>query len=205
MLNEEKKALIEAEERYRHKFSQKLREELSEFADGAQRLENTVWGKVSEFLNSNLGMWLLSSVLVTGGAGLYQTLEHHYEIKSQNRAQLVTRQFEIGNRLQNMKYFLSKAKTVGDAEFALKSLFLSKTPVHPDVEKLSLSVLYFNLYQIEGPHNKEVLELVRKLEDQYYILGTQQATDPLTDEKKAKLLGWVDALVKIQMEEAQAK
>ena len=201
MLNDEKKALIEAEEHYRHEVARKLRADLDAVALAAQKIETTIWSKLNDFLNSNVGTWLLSTVLVTGGAGAYQIAQHHFEKIMHDRTQLVTHQFEIGNRIQNMKYFLRKAQTVGDAEFALKSIFQSKSPVTPEVEKIILSVLYFNFYQIKGPHNKEALELVRKLEDQYYILQNQKQTDPLSDDERTKLLGWVEQLERIQIQE----
>ena len=201
MLNDDKKSLIEAEERYRHEIASKLRSELSDAGQEILNLERTIWDKINEVLNSNVGMWFLSTVLVTGGAGVYQMMQHHYEVKIHNRTQLITHQFEIGNRIQNMKYFLRKAQTIGDAQFALKSVFQSKTPINPDVEKLSLSVLYFNLYQVEGAQNKETLDLVRQLEDQYYILQSQKPSDPLPPDQKAQLLKLVDELEAIQIKE----
>lgn len=201
MLSDEKKQLIAAEERYRHEIASKIRSELEIAEKSVRDIETTIWTKISDILNSNVGMWFLSSVIVTGGAAVYQTTQHHYEIQLQNRAQLTTNQFEIGNRIQNMKYFLRKSKTVGDAQLALKSLFLSKSPVSPSVEKLSLSVIYFNFYQILGTHNKEALEIVRKLEDQDYLLQSQNPKNPLPDEEKQKLLGWVESLEKIELQE----
>jgi len=202
MLSEEKKSLITAEERYRHEIASKLRSEMGVIGEEALSIERSIWGKVNELLNSNVGMWFLSTVLVTGGAGAYQAMQHHYEVQIHNRAQLTTHQFEIGNRIQNMKYFLRKAQTVGDAQLALKSVFQSKTPVNPEVEKLSLSVIYFNFYQMLGTQNKEALELVRKLEDQEYILQTQKPSDPLPDAEKQKLLSWVEELEQIEIEES---
>jgi hypothetical protein len=197
MLSDIKKKLIEAEERYRHEIASKLRSEQAEV-----NVERNLWDKANELLNSNVGMWFLSSVLVTGGTGAYQMMQHHYETKLRNRTELIAHQFEIGNRIQNMKYFLRKAKTEGDAQFALKSVFESKTPVNPQVEKLSMSVLYFNFYQIEGSQNKRTLELVRQLEDQYYISLNQKPGDPFPDEEKAKSLKIVDTLEEIQSQEA---
>jgi len=202
MLSEEKKSLITAEERYRHEIASKLRSEMGVIGEEALSIERSIWGKVNELLNSNVGMWFLSTVLVTGGAGAYQAMQHHYEVQIHNRAQLTTHQFEIGNRIQNMKYFLRKAQTVGDAQLALKSVFQSKTPVNPEVEKLSLSVIYFNFYQMLGTQNKEALELVRKLEDQEYILQTQKPSNPLPDAEKQKLLSWVEELEQIEIEES---
>ena len=205
MLNDEKKALIEAEERYRHAMAGKIRSELGVLGQEIKNIERGLWDKVNEFLNSNVGMWLLSTVLVTGGAGVYQASQHHYEIKLRNRTELITHQFEIANRIQNMKYFLRKAQTIGDAQLALKSVFISKTPVNPDVEKLSLSVIYFNFYQMLGVQNKEALELVRKLEDQEYILQSQKPSNPLPEEEKQKLLSWVEALEKIEVQESNTR
>jgi len=202
MLSEEKKSLITAEERYRHEIASKLRSEMGVIGEEALSIERSIWGKVNELLNSNVGMWFLSTVLVTGGAGAYQAMQHHYEVQIHNRAQLTTHQFEIGNRIQNMKYFLRKAQTVGDAQLALKSVFQSKTPVNPEVEKLSLSVIYFNFYQMLGTQNKEALELVRKLEDQEYILQTQKPSNPLPDAEKQKLLSWVEKLEQIEVQES---
>lgn len=203
MLSEEKKSLIEAEERYRHEAAQKIRAELGVVGQEIEAIEKSFWSKVSDLLNSNVGMWFLSSVLITGGAGAYQIVQHHYEVQLRNRTQLITHQFEIGNRIQNMKYFLRKANTVGDAQFALKSVFQSKTPVSPDVEKLSLSVLYFNQYQLRGTENGDVLDIVRQLEDKEYILQNQKTSDPLTEDQKEKLLLLINNLEKIQVQESK--
>ncbi len=205
MLSDEKKSLIEAEERYRHQAASKIRSELGIIGQEIESIEKSFWGKVNELLNSNVGMWFLSSVLVTGGAGAYQIVQHHYEVQLRNRTQLITHQFEIGNRIQNMKYFLRKAKTVGEAQFALKSVFQSKTPVDPSVEKLSLTVLYFNQYQIKGNENAKVLEIVRKLEDQEYLLQSQKPTDPFPEEQKEKLLELINNLEKIQLQESKER
>jgi len=53
-----------------------------------------------------------------------------------------------------------------------------------------------------GTQNKEALELVRKLEDQEYILQTQKPSDPLPDAEKQKLLSWVEELEQIEIEES---
>lgn len=205
MLSEERKSLIEAEERFRHETASKIRTELGLIGQEIEAIEKSFWSKINELLNSNVGMWFLSSVLVTGVAGAYQMLQHHYEVQLRNRTQLITHQFEIGNRIQNMKYFLRKAKTVGDAQFALKSVFQSKTPVDPAVEKLSLIVLYFNQYQIKGKENTEVLEIVRKLEDQEYLLESQKPSAPFPEEQKEKLLGLINNLEKIQLQESKER
>ncbi|MBU3627239.1 hypothetical protein ICN48_13490 [Polynucleobacter sp. JS-Safj-400b-B2] len=194
MLDEQKKVAIKAEKRYRHDIARKLRSEAGAVEQELKAIEQGIWNKVQEFLNSNVGMWLLSSVLVTGGAGLYQTMQHRYEEKLHNKTQLITLQFEIANRIQNMRYFWRKAKTNKEGEFALRGVFQSKTPINPDVEKINLSVLYFNLYQLIGHQNQEVLEVVRKLEDMEYELQSQNPADPLSDLVKRKGLEWIGRL-----------
>jgi len=202
MLDEEKKALIEAEERYRHEIALKLRSESESIEDEIKIVEKGIWDKLEPFLNSNLGMWLLSSVLITGGAGLYQIMQHRYEERIHNKTQLIVLQFEIANRIENMRYFWRKATTVGEGEFALKSVFQSKTPINPDVEKINLSVLYFNLYQLIGHQNREVLETVRALEDMEYELQAQKPSELLSEAYKKRGLELVGELEKALVEQA---
>ena len=67
MLDNEKKLLIESEEEYRHKIASKLRTEMAPIEQTAINLEKSFWTKASEVLNSNFGLWFLSSVFITGG------------------------------------------------------------------------------------------------------------------------------------------
>ena len=62
MLSDDKKALIEAEERYRQELSKKLSADLSATKKDVNNLGKDLWAKVSEVLNSNFGIWFLSSV-----------------------------------------------------------------------------------------------------------------------------------------------
>jgi hypothetical protein len=202
MLDQEKKILIEAEERYRHEIALKLRSELKSLEGEIKTAEKRIWGKIEPFLNSNLGMWLLSSVLITGGAGLYQIMQHRYEEKIHSKTQLIVLQFEIANRIENMRYFWRKATTVGDGVFALKSVFQSKTPINPDVEKINLSVLYFNLYQLIGHQNRDVLMIVRVLEDMEYELQALKPSAPLSEEIKNKGLDLIFELEKALVNQA---
>jgi hypothetical protein len=201
MLDELKKASIEAEESYRHQIAMKLHSEVSSAEQEVEAIEQSIWSKIQDFLNSNVGMWLLSSVLVTGGAGLYQTMQHRYEEKLHNKTQLIVLQFEIANRIQNMKYFWRKAQTIKEGDFALRSVFQSKTPINPDVEKINLSVLYFNLYQLIGHQNQEVLEIVRKLEDMEYELQTQKPADLLPEPVKKQGLELINRLEQTLIEQ----
>jgi predicted nucleic acid-binding Zn-ribbon protein len=74
MLSEETKKRIEAEEQFRHDLKVKLEAELasarSAFASlhkEAEQVEKRTASKVMEFLNSSVGTWFLSSVVITGG------------------------------------------------------------------------------------------------------------------------------------------
>lgn len=198
MLSDDRKTIIEAEERFRHELKVKLEAEAESLKSGLHRLEAEVKqvekkfsAKLMEFLNSSVGMWFLSSVVITGGAAGLQQIQHHYETEQKNKAQLIEYQFEIGNRIQNMKYFLRHAKTVGDAKSALASVFKSKFPLSPNLENQSLSALYFNLYQlIEGTDkekSKRAIAVVLDLEDAEVSLQSQKNDQTLSVADKERL------------------
>jgi hypothetical protein len=195
MLDQEKIKLIEAEERFRHELRLQLESEAvkvkaSTASLGSQviQAEKKLGSKVMEFLNSSVGMWLLSSVVITGGAAALQQIQHHYEVEQKNKSQLVTYQFEIGNRIQNMKYFLRHAKTVGEAKAALGSVFKSKFPISAELEHQSLSTLYFNLHQlIKGTakeKNARAMEIIRDLEDAEILLQARPDAEALNAEDR---------------------
>lgn len=205
MLSEEKKIIIEAEEKFRHEFRLKLESETSAAKSGLNKLEaefvqveKKFSAKLMEFLNSSVGMWFLSSVVITGGAAMLQQIQHNYEAEQKNKAQLIEYQFEIGNRIQNMKYFLRHAKTVGDAKSALAGVFKSKFPLSPDLENQSLSALYFNLYQlIDGTQKDKSMratEVVLDLEDAEISLQSQKNDQPLNVADKERLSKLVTAI-----------
>jgi hypothetical protein len=208
MLDDEKKRIIDVEERFRHALRLQLEAEAAKLkaeavAAGTQlkQAEKKLGGKVMEFLNSSVGMWLLSSVVITGGAAALQQIQHHYEIEQKNQSQLATYQFEIGNRIQNMKYFLRHAKTVGEAKSALGSVFKSKFPISAELEHQSLSTLYFNLHQLikgsEKEKNVRALAVIRDLEDAEILLQSRPDQDPLNAadrESFSKLISAIESL-----------
>lgn len=192
MIDDDKRKAIEAEERFRHELRLQLESEAIKLKAeaalvGAQikQAEKKLSGKLMEFLNSSVGMWFLSSVVITGGAAGLQQIQHLYEVEQKNKSQLVTYQFEIGNRIQNMKYFLRNAKTVGEAKSALGSVFKSKFPVIAELEHQSLSTLYFNLHQLikgtEKEKNLKALEVIRDLEDAEILLQSRPDNEPLNN------------------------
>lgn len=199
MLTEEKKKLIEAEERYRHDIKIALSQaehsttvEIKKLASDIKSAKKTVVDKCISFFNTSLGMWFLSSILVTGGAATLQQIEHHYQDKQKNKALLISYQFEIGNRLQHMKYYLRHAKTVGDAKYALEGAFKSSAPISPEFQNLSLSALYFDLFQlirgsIVPEERRAAMNLVLALENSEYLLRDQSDKAVLTDADKESL------------------
>lgn len=136
MLSDDDIKRIHAEEQLRHEIRKQL-----DAAHAAQTApaspaeppkEPGFSKKAMEFLNSSVGMWLLSSVVLTGGVAVIQQAQHQYQISEQNHQQLVTHLFEIQNRLDNMEYLLRHAQTVGDAKKALNGLFKSIFPYRPN-------------------------------------------------------------------------
>lgn len=205
MLSEEIQKKIEAEERFRHDLKLKLEAELASAKSALSSLENTVvhaekkvGSKIMEFLNSSVGGLFLSSVVITGGAAVLQQIQHNYEAEQKSKAQLIAYQFEIGMRIQNMRYFLMQAKTVGDAKIALASVFQSKFPLNPELEKQSLSALYFNLHQlIEGSEKEKTrraMEVVLDLEQAEYGLQSKQNNQLLDANDKERLVKLVAAI-----------
>ncbi len=146
--------------------------------------------KAMEFLNSSVGMWLLSSVVLTGGAAVIQQVQHQYQISEQNHQQLVTHLFEIQNRLDNMEYLLRRAQTVGDAQEALHGLFKSIFPLSPELQNRSLGSLYFTVYNlIPGSRQQkaqEAIQFVRELEDSEWALQSRPSNQPLTETDRAQ-------------------
>ena len=205
MLSEETKKRIEAEERFRHDLKVKLEAELTSAKSAFASLQKEVGqaekrtaSKVMEFLNSSVGTWFLSSVVITGGAAMLQQIQHNHEIEQKNKTQLIAYQFEIGTRIQNMKFFLTQAKTVGDAKVALASVFQSKFPLNPELEKQSLSALYFNLHQlIEGSEKEKTrlaMAVVLELEQADFLLQSQKDNQLLDANDKEKLAKLVTAI-----------
>ena len=158
--------------------------------------------KLMEFLNSSLGMWLLSSVVLSGGAALIQQVQHDFQIREQNHRQLVNHVFEINNRLDNMEFLLRRATTVGEAKRALEGLFKSIYPLTPELQNRSLSSLYFTVYSLIPPSRQnradEAIELVRQLADSEYALQSRAADTPLTAPDRAQFEKLIRACKAVQ-------
>ncbi len=194
MLDDEKKKLIEAEENYRHKIAIKLRGETKSVEQTAIKLEKSFWTKASEVLNSNFGLWLLSSVFISGGATLYQITQHHYTQKLSTQKEFMTCEFEIANRLNSMKFLLQTAKTNGDAQHALTPITKSFGAVSTEYEHVNIAVLYFKTFQLTGVMHKEVSEYVKQLEEANLAIQNANPKAPLDPQQRTKLLNLIDVL-----------
>ena len=198
MLSEDQKKLIEAEETHRHEFrkaleeasvavSKKVNDVVAESKEGETKLSS----RLMDFLNSSVGTLLISSVFITGGAGLIQQIQHNHDNQQKNHEQLVVYKFEIENRLDNMEFALRRAQTVGDAKDALNRLFKSKFPLTPELQNRSLASLYFNIYeQVPGTEKQKAeaaINFIRELENAENLLNSQTNNSiPINDQDKAQ-------------------
>jgi hypothetical protein len=194
MLSEDQKKLIEAEETHRHEFKKRLEEasaaiskKMDDVVVEAKKEKAKLGSKVMDFLNSSVGTLLMSSVFITGGAGLIQQIQHNHDNQQKNREQLVVYKFEIENRLDNMEFALRRAQTVGEAKDALNRLFKSKFPLTPELQNRSLASLYFNIYELVPGTEKQkaqaAINFIRELENAEDLLGAQTNNAMLINEQ----------------------
>lgn len=197
MLTEDEINRIKAEENLRMEVRKQLEEAHKTVQPPpAPPKEPGIGKRVMDFLNSSVGMWLLSSVVLTGGATLIQQFQHQHVVAEQNHQQLLVHIFEIKNRLDNMEYMLRRAKTVGDAKAAMDGLFKSKFPLTPELQNRSLGSLYVSGYSLAtdamDEQAQKALDFVRQLEDSEILLQTQEDSQPLTEADRVQL----DKLIK---------
>lgn len=194
--------MLSQEEIDRIRHEEQVRIQIREELDGSITEAKKTGSKIMDFLNSQVGMWLLSSVVLTGGAALIQQIQHSYQIREQNHQQLVNHAFEIENRLDNMEFLLRHAKSVGDAKKALAGLFKSIYPLSPELQNRSLSSLYFSVYNlIPSDRQKradEAIEFVRQLEDSEYILQSRADDAPLNETDRAQFEKLIKACKAVQ-------
>lgn len=194
MLDDDKKRSIEAEERYRREIAKKLDSDLEAIERDAKNLGKDIWAKVSEVLNSNFGIWFLSSVFISGGAAVYQITQHHYQTKLETQRQLATCEFEIANRLNAMKFLLARAKTVGEAQFALTPVTKSFGAISAEYENANIAVLFFKIYQLTGYKDMKIANKVRELEEGTLAIQRQNPKDVLKEGTQKEMLGIIEVL-----------
>ena len=201
MLDDEAKKIIEAEERYRHEITQKLRSGIDSFEQSALNLEHSIWGKVLEILNSNFGLWFLSSVFITGGAAMYQITQHHFEVKMSREKEVITCEFEIANRLNSMKFLIKRAKTNAEAKFALTPITDSFGAVSTEYEHVNIAVLYFKVFQLTGLRNAEMEGYVKALEEKNLAIHLANPTAPFDEDERKNLLEMISALQRYESDQ----
>ncbi|HQT42125.1 MAG TPA: hypothetical protein PLP38_08310 [Polynucleobacter sp.] len=198
MLTDEKRALIEAEERFRHELRQKIESDIATTGQEIKASEKKLFEKINTFLNSSIGLLLVSSVVVSGGGALYQQIEHDYESREKSKEQSLTFKFEIGDRVKNMQFLLKRAKTVGDAKVAMAGMFKSQFPLNSSLDNKSLSSLYFSLYQLaegtEKERSKEAIQILDELEELEYSLQSRVNTDVLNASEKEQIIKLVSSI-----------
>jgi hypothetical protein len=203
VLTDEQRKAIEAEEQLRHETRRRLDAENPLPAPPAPPPAKVGFGtRLFEFFNSTLGMWLLSSVVLTGGAALLQNIQHSHEVAQKNREQLAQHRFEITNRLDQMEFALRRAKTVGEGKAAMDGLFKSRFPLTPELQNRSLGSLFLTLYELlpgsKEQKTEQAMTFIRRLEEAELSLQAQSNdTAPLDEKQKEnlhKLLKSVKAL-----------
>lgn len=183
-IDDERRRQIEVEEELRHAVRRRLDAEhgVAPPAPPPPKPDG-IGKKIMDFLNSSVGMWLLSSVVLTGGAALIQNIQHQHEIDQKNREQLAQHKFEVTHRLDEMEYGLRRAKTVGEAKAAMDGMFKSKFPLTADLQNRSLASLYLTMLQLVNAENDkrsaQVMEFIRRLEEAELALQSEPDDKPL--------------------------
>lgn len=205
MISEAQKKIIEAEEQFRHEIKNKLMLESSKLGDDLNAIgqsfeatEKKFGAKLMEFFNSSFGTWFLTSVIVTGGAGLYQNIQHHYETKKTQYEQSVKYKYEIENRLDHLEIGIRHAKTVGEAKAALQRLYSGKYPLTPELQNRALGSMYLNLYNLltgtEQERAQQSILLIRQLEDVAISLDSQIDSQPLSEVDKTQFKKLIESI-----------
>lgn len=209
MLTEEEMKRIAAEERYRHSIRKSLEEESAgPAAEPPPPPPPPGFGsKLYEFLNSSVGMWLLSSVVLTGGAAFLQQVQHQHEISLKNQADLTSHRFEIEHRLDGMSFLLRRASTVGEAKAALGGVFKSAIPVTPELQNRSLASLYLSVYPLLAGTEKEktnrAYNLVKQLEDIELVLQPLPDDKPLDEAQRTQIAKLMSAIQQLKFDDGK--
>ncbi len=209
MLTEDEMKRIAAEERYRHSIRKSLEEESARPAPEPPPppAPPGFGAKLYEFLNSSVGMWLLSSVVLTGGAAFLQQVQHQHEIDQKNRADLISHRFEIEHRLDGMNFLLRRAVTVGDAKAALSGVFKSAIPVTPELQNRSLASLYLSVYPLlagtEKQKTNKAYNLVKELEDVELLLQPLPDDKPLDDAQRSQIAKLMSAIQQLKFDDGR--
>lgn len=125
MLTDLEKQKIQLEEAYRFEVSKAL----------IQKEKKPFWSKIGTFLNSALGLWLLSAIFVSGGVKLYEDYKSKQTELIKQEETLTKLDNEIGYRFSR---FLVRLFELTDKN--PDSVSLSKKYNLSDVKKIALSL-----------------------------------------------------------------
>jgi len=206
MLTDEDRARIEADERLRHAVRQGMQAPAGPAAPPPPPAKPGFGQRLYHFLNSSVGMWLLSSVVLTGGAAMLQQVQHDHEIAMKNQQDLTTLRFEIEHRLGNMAFLLRRAKTTGDAKVALDGVFKSPIPLTPELQNRSLSSLFLTAYPLltreKQDEVRRAIKLVKQLEEDELLLRTLPDDRPLNDAHREKYGKTISSIQQLHFSES---
>lgn len=204
MLSDEDLRRIAAEEHFRHGVRKSIEGEATE-SPPAPPPSNGIGKRLFEFLNSSLGMWLLSSVVLTGGAAMLQQIQHNHEVAQKNRQDVISHRFEIEHRLDNMVFLLRRAKTVGEAKGALGGIFKSSIPLTPELQNRSLASLYLAVYPLLAGSEKQkttkAYNLVKQLEEVELLLQPEPDDKPLDASQRNHITKLITSIQQLHFSE----
>jgi hypothetical protein len=207
MLSDDDLKRIAAEEHYRHTVRRTLEAEAAAPpAPPPPPPKHGLGKRVFDFFNSSVGMWLLSSVVLTGGAAVLQQIQHNHEIAQQHRQTRLTHRFEIEHRLDSMAFQLRRAKTVGEAKAALDSIFKSPVPLTPELQNRSLASLYLALHPLlvgeQRQKAKQAITLVKRLEEAELSLHGSPDNSPLSPDQRNHMVKLITSIHDLELTKA---
>ena len=188
-LTDERKAEIALEEVYRAQIQPTKLSKIVADAD-------SVGARLLKFFNSNLGIWLLSSVLLSSMATFLQR-EHQQAVKqAAHKLQIDTTKFYVSDRVEEIRFFLRNAKTNAECAQALESLFRTSYPNPGHMGTSSVYSLVFAIYPlVAAPHDKliaDALRTIRALEHRYVELKADEANAITPTDIKQSLYAQLD-------------
>ena len=150
-------------------------------------------------------MWLLSSVVLTGGAAFLQQIQHDHEVSQKSQVDRISHRFEIEHRLDGMNFMLRRAETVGEAKAALSGVFKSAIPLTPELQNRSLALLNLTVYpMLEGTEKEKTSKaynLVKELEDVELLLQSLPDDRPLNEAQRTQITKLMTAIQQLKFSE----
>ena len=202
-LTETRKAEIALEEIYRAQI-QPIKKSSTLVVDA-----DSVGRRILKFFNSNLGIWLLSSVVLSSMATFLQREHAKYLDEAANRLRIESTKFNVSDRVEELRFFLRNANTNAECTKALETLFRTGYPNPGPTGGSSIYSLVYAIYPLlANPHDKvikDALETIRKMEHKYIELkGLEAGVSPPANTKET-LYAQLDHLQSLQLVPAKLK